>query len=86
MDDTKINDIVEAVVRQLIAAGAVSGIQSSVSSVLAKPSLPEAPAPKANFDGSSQANTRQSLQPTAGSNLVIDLPDPSSPELRTKAG
>jgi ethanolamine ammonia-lyase small subunit len=86
MDDTKINDIVEAVVRQLIAAGAVSGNQTPVSPVLPKPSLPETPAPKANFDLSIQAKTRQSLQITAGSNLVIDLPDPSSPELRTKAG
>ncbi len=69
MDDAKLNEIVESVVRQLIAAGAVSGIQPAGAAV---PLNQPAPAPI-------------SAPPTSNLGLTIDLPDPTSEDLRYKA-
>jgi ethanolamine ammonia-lyase small subunit len=77
MDDAKLNEIVEAVVRQLISAGAVSASQPPAASAPQNQAVP-APAsaapPPAGYS---------SLAPS-GLNLNIDLPDPTSPALRYK--
>ncbi|MCX6068849.1 MAG: ethanolamine ammonia-lyase subunit EutC [Chloroflexi bacterium] len=79
MDDSKLNEIVESVVRQLIAAGAVSGIQQPAAVVPAnQPAPAAAPAPV--------APPISNLQPsTSNIALTIDLPDPTTDDLRYKA-
>lgn len=79
MDDAKLNEIVESVVRQLIAAGAVSGTQPTEAVV---PSTQPAPAPSP-APVVSQPPTSNLLSRT--SSLTIDLPDPTSDDLRYKA-
>jgi len=74
MDDAKLNAIVEAVVKELMAARAASPSQASVTSgpaAVASPNISPAPA------GSS-------VSPTASSSLTIDLPDPTLPDHRYK--
>ncbi len=74
MDDAKLNEIVEAVVRQLVAVGAVS-------SPAPKPeALQAAPPPAA----SQPAPAVTQAAPASYANLVIDLPDPTTAELRYK--
>ncbi len=82
MDDAKLNEIVEAVVRQLIAAGAVSGIQPPVATVPVNwptPALVPAPA-----HAPIPAPVIASLPLTSGRDLTIDLPDPTTPDQRYK--
>ena len=72
MDDTKLAAIVDAVVRELKAAGVVQPASSS------------APQP----DSTSQASASSSVVPvkprasTSSGSLSIDLPDPTTPEAR----
>lgn len=83
MDDTKLNEIVEAVVRQLIAAGAVSSPaqaqaigqseQTTQERNIALAGNASATSPRTGGNNSSQFP-----------NLVIDLPDPTVDELRYK--
>jgi len=71
MDDAKLAAIVDAIVRELQASGAVksNGADSAVSSTLAAPSaVPVRPRPQ-----------------SSGSSLQIDLPDPTLNEHRYKA-
>ncbi len=80
MDDAKLNDIVEAVVRQLIAVGAVSGAPKPAApapAAITPPPPPVVPAP-------AQAASQTQAAPAEYANLVIDLPDPTTPELRYK--
>jgi ethanolamine ammonia-lyase small subunit len=94
MDDAKLNEIVESVVRQLIAAGAVSGTQPTAPAApvnqpapAPKPAATPAPVPVAaqppasTFSAQQTSNVRTSA--SAG-NLNIDLPDPTADELRYK--
>ena len=78
MDEAKLNQIVEAVVRQLAASGAVKPNQPP-----ARPpeSAPAAPAMQAAVSQPAvQVPARISTSPTP--ELMIDLPDPTVPELR----
>ncbi len=75
MDDTKLAEIVDAIVRELQASGAVktsasdsSGEPASVSTTLASPSAVPVKAHTA----------------TSTANLTVDLPDPTLPEFRYK--
>jgi len=77
MDDAKLNEIVESVVRQLIAAGAVSGLQAPVATSPSQPAAMPAPLTPAAAGGNSAQG--------ANNNLSIDLPDPTAPNLRYKA-
>jgi ethanolamine ammonia-lyase small subunit len=91
MDDAKLNEIVDAVVRQLIAAGAVSAPAAPAAvppfnppepvrvSVPAPQPIPApAPAPVSSFQ-----TPVPNLQPPT-STLSIDLPDPASDDQRYK--
>jgi ethanolamine ammonia-lyase small subunit len=77
MDDTQLNAIVEAIVRELKSSGAVRSNGSAsengsapVSTNLSSPSaIPVRPRPATSVGG-----------------LTIDLPDPTRPDLRTKPG
>jgi ethanolamine ammonia-lyase small subunit len=82
MDDAKINAIIEAVVKELLAAKAISPATAPVmpasapAPVVAAPAPAwQAPAPAAQSNGHSQPN---------GRGLTIDLPDPTTPEFRYK--
>ena len=76
MEDERLNEIVEAVVRQLIAAGAVSAPPAASPSVQASPAAPPVSAPAqvqaAPLGAALDAQAR----------LSIDLPDPALAELR----
>jgi ethanolamine ammonia-lyase small subunit len=76
MDDARITQIVEAVVRQLVASGAVSAPQQ-IPAVTA-PSQPPAAPPVPPQPESAPV-------PSAHPDLSIDLPDPTTPDLRYKA-
>ena len=84
MDDAKMNEIVEAVVRQLIAAGAVSGMQtSSITIETNKPAASVQPA-------FSKPQSSPIIEPKVSAsvsnfNLSIDLPDPTAQNFRYKA-
>jgi ethanolamine ammonia-lyase small subunit len=77
MDDTQLNAIVDAIVRELKSSGAVRSNGSApdkgsapVSTTLSSPTaVPVKPRPA-----------------TSASALTIDLPDPTRPDLRTKLG
>ena len=85
MDDTKLNEIVEAVVRQLLAAGAVSGMKpSSNFNSQNTPAAASAPAVIQNPQVLPSPEIKVSA-PTSNFNLTIDLPDPTSENLRYKA-
>ena len=84
MDDTKLNEIVEAVVRQLIAAGAVSGIQPSANAVIPTQPKPGQDVNAGNTGGSPQIDTKVKTAET-NFNLSIDLPDPTIESSRYKA-
>ena len=73
MDDTKLNEIVDAIVRELKAAGAVK-------------SAPDSPAPASVSFTSSSATAVpvQARTATSTANVSIDLPDPVLPEHRYK--
>ena len=84
MDDAKLNEIVESVVRQLIAAGAVSAPSAPAAAAPINPPAPAlVPAPTPQPLPVSSAAQLSNLQSPI-SNLVIDLPDPATPELRYK--
>jgi ethanolamine ammonia-lyase small subunit len=82
MDEAKMNQIVEAVVRQLVAAGAVS-----VAQQLPAAAPPDGPAPAAPVPFSQPAPVSRPAGPTSSAHreLVIDLPDPTLAESRYKA-
>lgn len=94
MDDAKINAIVDAVVRELLAAKAA---QAAAAKPAAIPQPAAAPAAYSNGGGIAavQPPTPVTIPrpiPTAaapaanGRGINIDLPDPTVPELRTKPG
>jgi ethanolamine ammonia-lyase small subunit len=74
MDDARISAIVEAVVRELKASGAVKSTEFSA------PPAAAAPAP-----GVSSVIPVKSRPATSTANLNIDLPDPNLPAYRSKA-
>ena len=75
MDDTKLNAIVEAIVRELKASGAVK--TSSAASA--------APVAVSTSSSSSSAVPVKPRSATSTANLSIDLPDPTLKEHRYKA-
>ena len=83
MDETKLNEIVEAVVRQLVAAGAISASQPPV--------IPD-PSNQPTSSTTAVGEKPQGSWPSAGNilpspgniNLTIDLPDPTTDDLRYK--
>lgn len=81
MDDEKLNEIVEAVVRQLIAAGAAPTNQASTATLTSQQtpanSIPVAQ-PAIQIQASDSSKKPLSI------NLNIDLPDPTSTQLRYK--
>ncbi len=84
MDDAKLNEIVESVVRQLIAAGAVSGTQPAGAVV----PFPQQNAGQVNQPAPAPAPVTpppptSNLSPRT-STLTIDLPDPTTDDLRYK--
>jgi ethanolamine ammonia-lyase small subunit len=86
MDDAKINAIVEAVVKEMLAAK-VQPAPVREPVVVVTPPAPvmvfDAPAPAPAIAPPVPAAAAQSSN---GRSLVIDLPDPTVPELRYKAG
>jgi ethanolamine ammonia-lyase small subunit len=88
MDDAKMNQIVDAVVRQLVAAGAVSVARQVPAAAPPSPppppfSPPAAPAPSFSQPAAPAPVSRPPSKPSnAGTDLVIDLPDPTLPEIR----
>lgn len=83
MDDTKLNEIVEAVVRQLLAAGAVSGLQAPTPTILADQTKVEVPSVVAPSQAS-QKPLNGILPSHIINNLTIDLSDPTIDENRYK--
>ena len=81
MDDNKLNEIVEAVVRQLLAAGAVSGIQPSSSPAPADKPTAAVVEPKPQ---ALPASELKSATHVSTINLSIDLPDPTTDNMRYK--
>ena len=75
MDDAKLAAIIDAIVRELKESGAVRTLASDANNAPASAS--PAFSPSSVFP----VNTRPS---TSGSNLNIDLPDPTLPEFRNK--
>ena len=77
MDDTQLNAIVDAIVRELKSSGAVrpSGTSSDNGSATATPTL-----------SSPSAVPVKPRPGTSAGALTIDLPDPTLPDLRTKPG
>ncbi len=73
MDDTKLNEIVDAIVRELKASGAVKSASDSGTAVSAPISVP-----------ASSVVPVQSRPQSQASSLSIDLPDPILPEHRYK--
>ncbi|MBK9926697.1 MAG: ethanolamine ammonia-lyase subunit EutC [Anaerolineales bacterium] len=73
MDDTKLNAIVDAIVRELKASGAVKNASDS-----------SAPASVSTTLSSASAVPVQTRIATSTANLTIDLPDPVLPEYRYK--
>lgn len=85
MDDAKLTQIVEAVVRQLVAAGAVSSPPQPAGGAIAAPApqaaaVPPPPAPPAQ----TPAPAAKPAASAASVNISIDLPDPTLPEWRYK--
>ena len=89
MDDAKINAIVEAVVKELLAAKAQQQmpvrepvlVVNTPAPVQAVPAYVPPPAPVIAPPAPAAAP-----QSSNGRSLVIDLPDPTVPEYRYKAG
>jgi ethanolamine ammonia-lyase small subunit len=84
MDETQMNDIVDAVVRQLIAAGAVSGVQP-----VATPAVSNQPVANLNSNTGTLPQTKQQKEVKTAStfsdtDLSIDLPDPANEFMRYK--
>ena len=80
MDDAKLNEIVETVIRQLIAAGAVSTTQTVETVVPSnQPASVLVPAPVQTISQVPTPTIRQS-----DSTIDIDLPDPATEALRYK--
>lgn len=80
MDDAKLNEVVDAVVRQLIAAGAVAAPRSVGNMVPPEKPLP-APLPLSAPPPAPLAERRPQ---TSDSALNIDLPDPTTDDLLYK--
>jgi len=91
MDDAKINAIVEAVVKELLAARAQQQVIGKEAAPAPVPLIPPAP-PSAPTPVSAAANqpNRPPASPatpsTNGMKLTIDLPDPTISEYRSKPG
>jgi ethanolamine ammonia-lyase small subunit len=86
MDDAKINAIIEAVVKELLAAKAISPATAPVMPV-ATPVM--TPSPVVAASAPAAAPAWQAPAPTVQANgrgLTIDLPDPTTPEFRYKPG
>src|SRR5512142_567719 len=86
MDDAKINAIVDAVVRELLAAKALQS--ASQAAAVPAPVPPAAAAPPAVAPAPRPAAPQVQVTPPSanGKGLTIDLPDPTGPEMRTKPG
>lgn len=89
MDDAKLNEIVEAVVRKLIAAGVVSTSQPPAAVIPSNqpapaPKLSPAPVPVAPQLPLSTFQPEIPAPSPSATSLSIDLPDPAAPELRYK--
>ncbi len=83
MDDAKLNEIVEAVVRQLIAAGAAPANQAPAP---ANPPIQESPRQlPSNEAVNSLLQPVSTIAPQSNNDLCIDLPDPTSVALRYKS-
>lgn len=80
MDDTKLNEIVEAIVRELKASGAVKTPAPDITPVGGSP----APASVSTTLSSASVVPIQPRSQSPVSNLQIDLPDPTLPEHRYK--
>ncbi len=82
MDDAKINAIIEAVVKELLAAKAISPATAPVMAAPAPATAPvmAAPAPAPAWSAPAPAVSSN------GRGLTIDLPDPTTPEFRYKPG
>jgi ethanolamine ammonia-lyase small subunit len=92
MDDAKINAIIEAVVKELMAAKAQSAAPApSPLAVYAAPApapaayIPPPPPPVTSTPAPRPVQAAAPAQ-SNGHGLTIDLPDPASPQYRTKAG
>jgi ethanolamine ammonia-lyase small subunit len=77
MDETKLNFLIQTVVRELSAAGVISSATTS-SSPAAPGVPPPVPTPSLPKPVQQRGDTRH--------DLVIDLPDPTLPALRYKPG
>jgi ethanolamine ammonia-lyase small subunit len=87
MDDAKINAIIEAVVKELLAAKAISPATAPAAPTPAA-YIPPAPAPVVAAP-TVKPPAGPVPTPAARSNgrgLTIDLPDPTTPQYRTKPG
>jgi len=84
MDEARLNQIIEAVVRELAAAGALNGSAAPVQTPAAPPAPPAMPVP-------APVQVVPAPVPVAAANgkscdLRIDLPDPTLAEYRYKLG
>jgi ethanolamine ammonia-lyase small subunit len=90
MDDAKLNEIVDAVARQLVAAGAVSSALPRPDPVIPVPQTTArqgnqpAPAPAPQQSLASTLLPLTSNSPASSASLTIDLPDPTTNDLRYK--
>jgi ethanolamine ammonia-lyase small subunit len=94
MDEARINDIIEAVVREMLAGRAApgrrdaTGVPSPAGTTGGGSQLPaSAPSPTGAAGPTSQAtqHTSRSAPVPDGADLTIDLPDPTLPEQRSVA-
>jgi ethanolamine ammonia-lyase small subunit len=83
MDDAKINAIIEAVVKELLAAKAIS---PATAPVISAPVAAPAPAPAPVTAAPAWQAPPAPVVHTNGRGLTIDLPDPTTPEFRYKPG
>ncbi|MCC6298320.1 MAG: ethanolamine ammonia-lyase subunit EutC [Anaerolineales bacterium] len=74
MDDTQLNTLVDAIVRELKASGAVKPASDSVTAV----------SPSSTFVAPPAVPVKHQFSNSPISNLSIDLPDPTLPEHRYK--
>lgn len=99
MDDAKINAIVDAVVREILAAQAQKLVSNGTmpSAPSATPGLSAAPQTATNGHNDAPLATPaiimapasppvKAVQPSNGRGITIDLPDPTVPEVRTMPG
>lgn len=82
MDDAKINAIVDAVVRELLATKA----QQQIGREALAPAAAPVPAASATQNNPRPAAPQVQAPSSNGKGITIDLPDPTVPESRTKPG